>query len=188
MNVEGREGGDLRDESRDKSGAYVRRRTWNVTFSGGPPGNDVSNERTGRKQRRDAPAPYPLQTIGLERGGKCNTVCQSILIRSRLIFEKRYLEITGFLSLFSLFFLKKFSIERCLDQAQVLGKFLLRIFIIRDLLQDRLKEGMFNSNIILLPFLKKFTIEMLSSSSYLINFHYEYLLFRICYKIKRRDV
>lgn len=70
----------------------------------------------------------------------------------------------------------------------MLGKFPLRIFIIRDLLQDRLKEGMFNSNIILLPFLKKLSIEMLSSSLYLINFHYEYLLFRICYKIKRRDV
>lgn len=62
----GKRGDDLRDESRDKSGAYVRRRTRNVTFSGGPRGNDVSNERKGGKQRRDAPAPNPLQSIDLD--------------------------------------------------------------------------------------------------------------------------
>ena len=50
----------VRDESRDKSGAYVRGRRWNVTFPVRPPGNDVSNEHEGTL-RRDAPAPNSVR-------------------------------------------------------------------------------------------------------------------------------
>lgn len=81
----GRRGDDLRDESRDKSGAYVRRRTRNVTFSGGPRGNDVSNESKGGKQRRDAPAPkYPLESIDLDL--RATTISASVEID---LLEKR---------------------------------------------------------------------------------------------------